>query len=83
MSDERKPCWIITPHKDSGYDCCVVFIAGDHSHAEALHYAQDVLEQLWDDTPFEDGEPVKFSVTMELSRLAPIDVYEADFFEKP
>lgn len=41
---------IVTPHKDGSYDCCVFNKqTGPNWEHDALEYASEVLEQLWND----------------------------------
>lgn len=54
--------WEITPHKLHDYDSCVMLAETADDHRGALLYAQDVLEQLWDDADVGD----LVTVTMKL-----------------
>lgn len=57
--------WVITPRRNSDADETWLPGESEKDHQKALVYAQERLEQLWDE--FEEGEEIK--VTMTLKRV--------------
>ncbi len=59
--------WEITPHTDNDYDSCVMPADTDPQHHEALEYAQDVLEHVWDD--IEPGQTATVTIALREGRV--------------
>lgn len=62
-------CWKISPYHNSEADFCIIRAETEKDHQEALQYAKNRLEELWDESAFWDNEDVdqedrEFSVTM-------------------
>lgn len=74
MKRDQVTVWVVTPHHDQDYDECWLAAETDADHHAALKYAKDRLEDLWDDTAYD--ETLLVTVTME-RRAVPADEFEA------
>lgn len=59
-----KRVWKVEPSLDQDYDYCILAAEDNEDHRTALRYAQEVLEQQWDD--MYDDPSSKSTVSMEL-----------------
>ena len=69
-------CWRIEPHKSDEYDYCLMEAKTDDNHRDALTYAQEVLEQQWDEMV--DNIRLTPTVTMMLVKISEAEAKDYD-----
>lgn len=71
-----KDYWIITPHMDSSYDTCCFPVDKDPEGRNALGYAKDVLEQLWDSA--DDLNELNITVSIKREQRDEVDILDVE-----
>ncbi len=72
MPSRKITIWVVTPNEDSTYDEWWGPCETGADHAFALAYAQERLENIWDQ--YNSADPREVRVTLQQRRVAECDV---------